>query len=43
LFLPDVAAPQLPELKKKNGEAGKTNDAKGGEVPPKPADAVPSL
>jgi len=37
LFLPDIAAPQLPELKKKKEEAGKVN-----EVPPKPADVVPS-
>lgn len=37
LFLPDVAAPQLPELKKKKEEAGKVN-----EVPLKPVDVVPS-
>jgi len=40
LFLPDITAPQLPELKKK--EAGKVNDAKANEVSPKPADVVPS-
>jgi general secretion pathway protein D len=28
LFLPDIAAPQLPELKKKMDEPGKTNGAK---------------
>ncbi len=37
LFLPDVAAPQLPELKKRKLEAGKVNEAS-----PKPADMVPS-
>lgn len=37
LFLPDVAAPQLPELKKKKEEAGKVN-----EVLPKPVEVVPS-
>ena len=42
LFLPDVAAPRLPELKMKKNEAGKVNEAKGNEVSPKPADVVPS-
>ncbi len=36
LFLPDVAAPQLPELKKKKEDAGKVS-----EVPPKPVEVVP--
>ncbi|WP_198408613.1 type II secretion system secretin GspD [Sulfuricella denitrificans] len=42
LLLPDIVAPQLPELKKKKEEAGKVNDAKEMVAPPKQADVVPS-